>query len=156
MCILAAGLAGCGTSVYGILRTEQTDWNSLKSCLHDERPWVREYAAVRTGQLKCRRAVPDLCRLLEDRQPWVRQAAATALARIRDPAALDDLTRRLADEPDVDVQCAILYAVGSIGEAGAMDPDQKRRTLTVVETKRENSSLLIRGAAEYAYERINR
>ena len=64
----------------------------------------------------------ELLERLNDENPFVREAAAEGLGELRDASILGSLTSALANEPDWSVRTDLLYAIGEIGDARALEP----------------------------------
>ena len=111
---------------------------------------MREHAALRLGELgrlnayKADKAIPLLLKSLKDDKPWVRARSAEALGRIRANSAAAHLIQALQDE-EITVQCQALNALARIGDPKALD---------AVQAMRSSRHLLVRGAAEAAYEEL--
>jgi HEAT repeat protein len=142
LCLLVC--AGCSNlaerSELGRIMRED-DVARLVKDLRAERAWVREYAALRLGQLETPQAIPELEeRLRSDPDPWVRARAAAALGALRSPEAIPALSAARTDE-SVDVRLAIADALGDIGGLEAED---------VLFALDGDGDLLVRGAAREA------
>ena len=80
---------------------------------------LRKVAAEALGDMGDTRAVKGLIQTLKDDDWEVRRAAAEALGRIGDTEALDGLIKVLKDEK---MRVAVAYALGSLGDIGAVVP----------------------------------
>jgi len=79
---------------------------------------VRTNAVYCLGQIADRRAVEPLIKLLNDDDSWVRWQAIRALARLKDKRATEPLLKLLNDEQ---LRAEIIYVLGQIGDASAID-----------------------------------
>jgi HEAT repeat protein len=83
----------------------------LTAALHD--PARQQPACVALGQIRDKRALPALVRVLEAGEPEARVAAANALGDIRDAGALESLIRAASDS-DARVRDAALEALDKL------------------------------------------
>lgn len=86
--------------------------DKLSSVLNHEEPRVRRAAATALGKLATPRAMLALLQAVHDASPEVRLAVALALGAIRNPRAVPWLIEALDKEQNVEVQAAMLSALG--------------------------------------------
>ncbi|WP_221029827.1 HEAT repeat domain-containing protein [Actomonas aquatica] len=75
----------------------------------------RRDAALRTGELRVRGAIPALIDTLADRDPTTRRYAATSLGQIGDRAASETALRQSLNDPSMEVVFAAAEALVSCG-----------------------------------------
>jgi HEAT repeat protein len=81
---------------------------------------VRRAAAHALGKLGTANAVVALRKALKDQSPHVRSLAAVGLAARKGARSAGTLVRALETEPDIEVQIAILSALGRVANAEAV------------------------------------
>jgi HEAT repeat protein len=92
----------------------------LAELLHHNDDRVRRAAAHALGKLGTAHAVVALRKAIKDNSPHVRALAAAGLASRKGPRSAGTLVRALEAEPDLEVQIAILSALGRVANAEAV------------------------------------
>ena len=93
----------------------------LLAACDDADPWVRYFAARSLGRQRAPRSVRTLVSLAtRDPVPPVRIAAVEALASIGDPRGVEEVLA-LASDPDAEVACAALVAMGGAAGRESLD-----------------------------------
>ncbi len=125
-----------------VLDTMDPDWEKEESTNHALSKFISEYKDAKLTETKRRNIAAtfvrinrhwtdeewaeslknELLELLNDENPLVREAAAEGLGEFRDVSILYSLTSALAKEPDWSVRADLLYALGEIGDARALEP----------------------------------
>jgi HEAT repeat protein len=117
--IYAGGAYENGTAAaWALARIGRASIPSLLLALRSRAPSVRMNAALGLADLRTRRAVPCLVRMLCD-EPAVATVAARALSRIGDRRAVRPL-RPLLTAKDRELRCAAAVALGDLGDARAV------------------------------------
>jgi len=92
----------------------------LSDLLNHDDDRVRRAAAHALGKLGTAHAVVALRKALKDQSPHVRALAAAGLAGRKGARSAGTLVRALESEPDLEVQIAILTALGRVANAEAV------------------------------------
>ncbi|MEK7699594.1 MAG: HEAT repeat domain-containing protein, partial [Planctomycetota bacterium] len=88
----------------------------------DTQEEVRIDVVQRLGEIGDERAVRPLINALDDESLVVREKAAMALGLLRKPEATEPLISTLSSNTNLLITCAIIDALGQIGETKAVDP----------------------------------
>jgi HEAT repeat protein len=100
------------TSLLGELGHKEADRRLAELMTHRE-PRVRQAVAAALGRLGTSRAVLALLQALNDTSPDVRLQASLAIASAKNPRAVPWIIEALDHEEDVDVQAALVSALGA-------------------------------------------
>jgi HEAT repeat protein len=103
----------------GELNATEADVALTDLLKHDD-DRVRRAAAHALGKLGTAHAVVALRKALKDQSPHVRALAATGLSARKGARSAGTLVRALETEPDLEVQIAILNALGKVANAEAV------------------------------------
>lgn len=94
----------------------------LIQALSDTSEEVRIEVIQALGEVGDERAVKPLINALDDESLDVRERAAKSLGKLGKPEAEDALISALSNNTDLSIVCAIIEALGHIGDARAVDP----------------------------------
>lgn len=103
-------------------RIERANHQALIAALNDPDDKVRESVILALGQMRSRRALPEIVKILSsDKNMRLRQASAFSLGLIRDSDAVEPLIAALRD-PDPGLRTNITIALGRLGDPRAVEP----------------------------------